>query len=623
MKTFILLFTIFFSATFSFSQTITSTESGGNWQNVTTWIGGVVPYAENDVIINGPVLVLNYDNECNNLTVNADKHLLTLGGYYGNLIVGGNIVNNGTVSGGMNISVMGNIESNGLWIEDATGNPMITFTGSDQYISHSPGNGFYSSFQCSDSTVNIYFNSDIHLFNDGNTSGLGNAQIFTQGHTFKIDGGDLTATRIVSNDTLDFNLQMTGGNEISGNYVLKGTITAFNTNILRGTATNLGTLQALAGPYFLTIDGNINNYGAVTTTVHISGNIDNHGSWTSYETYFTGSNEKIISQSPDAVFQGYFIVNDPEATLSLGSDVSLNVSDFTLNNATLNCGPYSLTAGTHFINGTIISYGDITEHGYYELVTFEGSIGFHGKNNIKGCVSNGEIINYDTISQPYPIPGNYLTVYGSLVNEGLITSVPINLYGDLTNNGEINTANIIVKGDTTQYITLSEPINEQVSFRAMVEGVSYQWMKNGVDISGAFQPELIFNTLQISDQGIYQCRVETSSKETVYSREIIVDLSTGIEYNRLEYNAGTLSQNYPNPFQNVTTIPYQLHNDSKVELIVVDIKGNLIKTLIYKKQLAGKYNIDFQASGLPSGIYYYGLFIDGKSVATKKMILNK
>ena len=49
MKTFILLFTICLSATFAFSQTITSTELGGNWEYTTTWIGGVVPDSGNNV----------------------------------------------------------------------------------------------------------------------------------------------------------------------------------------------------------------------------------------------------------------------------------------------------------------------------------------------------------------------------------------------------------------------------------------------------------------------------------------------------------------------------------------------------------------------------------------------
>ncbi len=621
MKTSILLFSMLFSATLAFFQTsITSTEKGGDWERDSTWVGGIVPTSEDNVAINGPVRLMNYDNKCHNITVNSDKSLWVRD-WYGYLKVYGDLVNNGTVSGGMDITLFGNLENYGLWEKDISGTPDLIFKGTDQYISHAPGYGFHGAFMSADSNVNIRFNSDIHLYNENSV--LGGAEIYTEGYNFKIDNGALSGARIVSDDTLDFNTSLQGGNEITGDFVLKGTVTAFNTNILRGTATVLDTIQTISGPYFLTIDGNINNYGSINTSVHISGNIDNHGSWNAYETYFTGGGEKTISQSPDADFEGYFHMDDPETTLTLASDVLFNMTDFELNGATLNCGPYNLTAGSRFVNGTIISYGDITQHNYYELVTFEGNMGFHGINNIKECTANGDITNYDTISQPYPIPGNYLTVNGTFVNKGLVIQVPVNLYGNLTNDGEINTANIIVQGDSTQYITLSQPVNEQVIFRAMVDnGSAFQWMKDGEDIPGAATSELNFNTLQLSDKGVYKCRVETSSKETVYSREIIVNLSTGMDDNPFSpTEPATLFRNYPNPFQNATVIPYRLQIDSKVELTVTDMSGNLVRTLINKTQRAGKYEIRFAASGLPSGIYYYSLFIDGKRMMTKKMAL--
>ena len=620
LKVFCLLLTICLTTNVAFSQ-ITSTESGGDWDNPATWIGGTVPTPTDDVIINGPVRLLNYDNKCHNLTINPDKMLWAGTGWYGYLTVAGDILNNGTVEGGMDISLAGNVENEGEWIEGQTGVPNLLFIGNDQTISHAPGSGFHTAFMCTDSTANIYFDSDILLWSEN--SGMGKAEIYTQGHTFKIEGGALHDVRIVSNDTLDFNAELPGGVEISGDYILKGTITAYNTNILRGTATNLGTIQAISGPYILTIDGNINNYGTVSTSVHISGNIDNHGSWTSPETHFTGSNEKILSQGPDAVFEGYFTVDNPDAVITLASDVSLNVTQFTLNNASLNCGPYHLTANNPFINGTIISFSDITQHGTFESVTFEGSIGFHGINHIKNCIVDGDVTNYDTISPPYPIPGNYLRVNGSFENKGLVTTVPINLYGDLTNHGEISTSNIQVQGDTSQTITLSEPINEPVVFLAMVTGISYQWMKNGEDIPDATQSELFFNTLQLSDQGVYQCRIETEAKETVYSREISVNPYTGIDdYLITTSRSVILHQNFPNPFQKATIIPYWLHNDSKVELTVFDMKGSAVKTLVNKVQKAGEHEVEFNATGLPSGIYYYRL-VNGKNVRTRKMILNR
>jgi len=83
-----------------------------------------------------------------------------------------------------------------------------------------------------------------------------------------------------------------------------------------------------------------------------------------------------------------------------------------------------------------------------------------------------------------------------------------------------------------------------------------------------------------------------------------------------------LFQNYPNPFHSLTTISYQLPVTSHVRLNVYDLKGKMIKTLVDKKQSAGNYDLIFDGSGLPAGIYYYQL-TDEKRVSVKKMLLIK
>jgi hypothetical protein len=454
------------------------------------------------------------------------------------------------------------------------------------------------------------------LFNENST--LGSAEIYTQGYTFKVDNGNLSGIRIVSNDTLNFNnVELSGGVEITGNYVIEGTITAYQTNILRGTVTNLGTIQSNSGPYYLTIEGNIINYGTVTISVHISGNIDNNGLWESYETFFTGSNEKIISQSPEAVFEGYFQVLDSDAKITLASDVSLDVIQIILNYGTIDCGPYNLKANTNFIGGTIVSYGEITEHGSYENVLFDGNMVFHGVNKINKCIVNGDLVNFDTISQPYPISGNYLTVNGLFENLGLVNTVPILLNGDLKNSGAINTSYISVQGDSAQIITLSEPINEPVHFYSMVSGTSYQWMKNGEDIPGAIQPEILFNTLQLSDQGIYQCRVETE-KETVFSREITVQLLTGIyeDKSQADFNSYRL---FPNPAQNQFRVSGFRLNDNGGTIELYDLNGRKLQE---KNIPVGYEEINMDVSRLQSGIYFCRLVVKDISV-TKKIIIRE
>ena len=81
-----------------------------------------------------------------------------------------------------------------------------------------------------------------------------------------------------------------------------------------------------------------------------------------------------------------------------------------------------------------------------------------------------------------------------------------------------------------------------------------------------------------------------------------------------------LEQNYPNPFNPTTTISYQLASQSKVDLSVFNALGQNVTTLIQTEQSAGSYSVVFDASELPSGIYFYKLKI-GASEQIRKMIL--
>jgi subtilisin family serine protease len=81
-----------------------------------------------------------------------------------------------------------------------------------------------------------------------------------------------------------------------------------------------------------------------------------------------------------------------------------------------------------------------------------------------------------------------------------------------------------------------------------------------------------------------------------------------------------LHQNYPNPFNPSTKINYSLPASSKVSLVVYDILGRKIKTLVNEFQNAGKYNVDFNAEHLSSGVYFYRLSA-GRFSETRKLLL--
>lgn len=83
----------------------------------------------------------------------------------------------------------------------------------------------------------------------------------------------------------------------------------------------------------------------------------------------------------------------------------------------------------------------------------------------------------------------------------------------------------------------------------------------------------------------------------------------------------TLMQNYPNPFNPITMIEYKIPMDTWVELKVYDILGREVKTMVDKFQAAGKYFVEFDASDLSSGVYFYKLVAQGFVKSMKAVVI--
>ncbi len=83
-----------------------------------------------------------------------------------------------------------------------------------------------------------------------------------------------------------------------------------------------------------------------------------------------------------------------------------------------------------------------------------------------------------------------------------------------------------------------------------------------------------------------------------------------------------LKQNYPNPFNPTTNIEFSIAKTREVSLVVYNSLGQIVSTLVNQEMKPGTYKYDFNASGLPSGSYYYRLTA-GDFVKTNKMILVK
>ena len=104
--------------------------------------------------------------------------------------------------------------------------------------------------------------------------------------------------------------------------------------------------------------------------------------------------------------------------------------------------------------------------------------------------------------------------------------------------------------------------------------------------------------------------------------EIVPQGTAGIDLSTQIPDGYYLMQNYPNPFNPNTKIKYQIPEFSFVSIKVFNVLGNEIATLVNEGKPAGIYEVNFDATTLPSGIYFYKIQA-GSFTETKKMMLLK
>ncbi|RPI14801.1 MAG: T9SS C-terminal target domain-containing protein [Ignavibacteriae bacterium] len=157
------------------------------------------------------------------------------------------------------------------------------------------------------------------------------------------------------------------------------------------------------------------------------------------------------------------------------------------------------------------------------------------------------------------------------------------------------------------------------------------WAIHGTPVSGAimFTTNAGINwTIEEGSSNWFDCltyyqRIKAwcgaSAGKVWFAAPLIV---TGINNNNETAKTYKLDQNYPNPFNPVTIINYQLAMSNYVKLVIYDVMGREAATLVNEKQNPGNYEIEWDASNYPSGLYFYKLTVEDFS-QVRKMILMK
>jgi len=316
-----------------------------------------------------------------------------------------------------------------------------------------------------------------------------------------------------------------------------------------------------------------------------------------------------FSNSSGTTFRGrLFILNDGTGDFEIGvSQSSASEQGITDNNYSFNT-TYLLILKYSFVDGTsndevrlyIVESGvPSSEPSSPTLGPFTGTdvseIGAFGLRQASGfpkVVIDGIRIA-DSWSQA-PLPVELLSFSAVIVNEGIKlnwrTETEVSNYGfEVQRQAPLNPP----KGGTSGEWKMIGFVEGHGNSNSPKE---YSFIDNNVT-AGKYS----YRLKQIDNDGKFE-----------YSKVIEIDVGTPIEYE--------LSQNYPNPFNPTTTIKFSIPEKGNVKLMVYNILGEEIATLLNEVKEAGVHTINFDAAELKSGIYFYKLEF-GNFFKVKKMSL--
>ena len=260
----------------------------------------------------------------------------------------------------------------------------------------------------------------------------------------------------------------------------------------------------------------------------------------------------------------------------------------------------------------------------------------------------------DQIADTFQLNGNNLEL--SLENDGVgVNSVDLSGYLDNTDNQDISGSNLAaniltigITGGASEAVDLSSLDNPGTDDQQLTLAANTLTLEDGgsVDLSGYLDNtdeqflgyalngnELTLlitngNIVQIDLSPILQPLIDENAAQQAQIDDLIARVEAledcmctlRVPENIADPNRPMLFQNIPNPFDNTTTISYYIPiNYSSANLVISNTRGQLLNNL--PLDVEGEGSIDFGSGTLPSGVYFYSLFVEGKKIDTKRMIV--
>jgi hypothetical protein len=170
-----------------------------------------------------------------------------------------------------------------------------------------------------------------------------------------------------------------------------------------------------------------------------------------------------------------------------------------------------------------------------------------------------------------------------------------------------------------------QDFSQAVSYRIQVS-ISQSFTSFAINYGGISQSQYL-SPVNLNQNTIYYWRVNASYSTGISYWSNIGNFRTSVIANLEEINTiipaeNKLFDNYPNPFNPVTSFKFDISQQSIVRLYIYDILGNEINVLVNTELKPGTYRLGWSGINLASGLYFYRL-IAGNYIETKKMLLVK
>jgi hypothetical protein len=132
----------------------------------------------------------------------------------------------------------------------------------------------------------------------------------------------------------------------------------------------------------------------------------------------------------------------------------------------------------------------------------------------------------------------------------------------------------------------------------------------------------ISNLVSIDTLSAADTLIGSTGKHGIYGISIQANPVSGIVNTNVVPTKYFLYQNYPNPFNPITKVKWSMLNEGNVKIVIYDVTGRELQTLVNGVMKPGTYNVLFNGSQLSSGIYFYKMITNGY-IETRRMVILK